>query len=92
MPRVALPDSWPLGNTSGCLYTPYVQNQHYFASFIDIRLYHCFVSFIVDNLFIRRAFQDPARYPRILDNIDLKTLQGRHAYKASTRSALPDSL
>jgi hypothetical protein len=34
MPRVALPDSLQLCRISGCLYTPYVQNQHHFASFI----------------------------------------------------------
>jgi hypothetical protein len=38
------------------------------------------------------TFQDPARYPRILDIVDLRPLRGRHAYKASLRSALPDSL
>jgi hypothetical protein len=65
---------------SGCLYTSYVQDQHYF------------VSFIVDNLFMRHTFQDPAAYPRILDIVDLRPLRGRHAYKASSRSALPDSL
>jgi hypothetical protein len=48
---------------------PYVQDQHYF------------VSFIVDNLFMRRTFQDHAEYPRILDIVDLKPLRGRHTYK-----------
>jgi hypothetical protein len=62
MPRVALPDSLQLCGISGCLYTPYVQDQHYF------------VSFIVDNLFMRRAFQDLVGYPRILDIINLRPL------------------
>jgi hypothetical protein len=34
MPRVAFPDSLQLRKISGCLYTPYVQDQHRFASFI----------------------------------------------------------
>jgi hypothetical protein len=41
---------------------------------------------------MRSAFQDPAGYPRILDIIDLRPLRGRHTYKVSLRSALPDSL
>jgi hypothetical protein len=58
MPRVALLDSSQLCKKSGCLYTPYVQNQHYFFSFI------------VDNLFMRRTFQDFAGYPQTLDAIN----------------------
>jgi hypothetical protein len=46
----------------------------------------------IDDFFIRRTFQDLVGYPRILDVVDLRPLRGRHAYKASTRSALPDSL
>jgi hypothetical protein len=80
MPQVALPDSLQLCKISGCLHTPYIQDQHYS------------VSFIIDNLFMRRTFQDPTGYPRILDIVDVRLLQGRHAYKASSRSALPDSL
>jgi hypothetical protein len=80
MPWMALPSFLQLCRISGCLYTPYVQDQNYF------------VSFIVDNLFMRRTFQDPAGYPRILDIVDLRPLRGRHTYKASLRSALPDSL
>jgi hypothetical protein len=46
-----------------------------------------------EDLFMRCAFQDLAGYPQILDNVDdLRPLRGRHAYKASLRSALPDSL
>jgi hypothetical protein len=41
---------------------------------------------------MRHTFQDPAGYPRILDIVDLRPPRGRHAYKASLRSALPDSL
>jgi hypothetical protein len=47
---------------------------------------------IVDNLCIRRAFQDLAGYPQILGIVDLRPLQGWHDYKASLRLALPDSL
>jgi hypothetical protein len=80
MPRVALLDSLRLCMISGCLYTPYAQDRHYF------------ISFIVDNLFIRRTFQDRVGYPRILDIVDLRPLRGRHAYKTYLRSAQPDSL
>jgi hypothetical protein len=80
MPRVALPDSLQLRGISGCLYTPYVQDQHYF------------VSFIIDDLFTQHTFQDLVGYPRILGIVDLRPLRGRHAYKASLRSAPPDSL
>jgi hypothetical protein len=41
---------------------------------------------------MRRTFQDPAGYPRILDIVDLRPLRGRHAYKTYLRSPLPDSL
>jgi hypothetical protein len=48
------------------------------------------ISTTTEDLFIRRTFQDPNGYPRILGNIDdLRPLRGRHAYKASLRSALP---
>jgi hypothetical protein len=43
------------------------------------------LSFNVDNLFMRRAFQDPAGYPRILDIVDLRPLRGCQADKASLR-------
>jgi hypothetical protein len=38
MPQVALLDSLQLCKISGCLYTPYVQDRRYFASFIVDRL------------------------------------------------------
>jgi hypothetical protein len=41
---------------------------------------------------MRRVFQDLVGYPQILDIVDVRPLRGRHAYKASLRSALPDSL
>jgi hypothetical protein len=47
---------------------------------------------IIDYFFIRRTFQELAGYPQILDIVDLRPLRGRHAYKTSLRSALPDSL
>jgi hypothetical protein len=47
---------------------------------------------IVGNIFMQRTFQDLAVYPRILGIVDLRPLRGRHAYKASLRSALLDSL
>jgi hypothetical protein len=40
MPRVALPDSLQLCKISGCLYTPYVHDQHYFVSFIVVQFNH----------------------------------------------------
>jgi hypothetical protein len=54
--------------------------------------HHNFRYDIIDDFFMRRTFQDLAGYPRILDIVDLRPLRGRHAYKASLRSALPDSL
>jgi hypothetical protein len=54
--------------------------------------HHNFSYNIVDNLFMRHAFQDLAGYPRILGIDDLWPLRGRYVYKASLRSALPDSL
>jgi hypothetical protein len=47
---------------------------------------------VINDFSIRLAFQDLAGYPRILDMFDLRCLRGRHTYKASSRSALPDSL
>jgi hypothetical protein len=32
------------------------------------------LNFIVDNLFMRRSFQDSAEYPQILDIVDLRSL------------------
>jgi hypothetical protein len=40
MPQVALPDTLQLCRISGCLYTPYNQDHHYFASFIIDRFDH----------------------------------------------------
>jgi hypothetical protein len=59
---------------------------------IRSRLNITVLRFIVDNLFMRHTFQDPVGYPRILDIIDLRPLWSRHAYKASSSSALSDSL
>jgi hypothetical protein len=47
---------------------------------------------IIDNIFTQRTFQDLVGYPRILGIVDLRALRGRHAYKASVRSAPPNSL
>jgi hypothetical protein len=44
---------------------------------------------IVDNIVIRHTFKDLVGYPRILE--ELRPLRGWHAYKASLKSALPDS-
>jgi hypothetical protein len=52
MPRVAPQDSLQPCRISGCLYTPYVPDQQILG--------------IINNLFVRRTFQDLARYPRIL--------------------------
>jgi hypothetical protein len=68
MPRVALPESLQLCRISGCLCTPYVQDQHFLtASSLTI-------STTTKDLFMRRAFLDPARYPRILGIVDLRPL------------------
>jgi hypothetical protein len=48
------------------------------------------ISTTTEDLFMWRTFQDLVGYPRILD--ELRPLRGRHAYKASLRSAPPDSL
>jgi hypothetical protein len=51
------------------------------SSAIDCQ--HCNYSHdIIDNLFIRRTFQDLAGYPRMLGIVDLRPLRGRHAYKS----------
>jgi hypothetical protein len=47
---------------------------------------------VIDNLSNKSAIQDLAGYPRILGIVDLRPLCGRLTYKASLRSALPDSL
>jgi hypothetical protein len=54
--------------------------------------HHNFSNDIINALFIQHTFQDLAGYPRILSIVDLRPLLGRHAYEASLRSALPDSL
>jgi hypothetical protein len=87
MPRVALPDSLQLYRISGCLYTPYVEDQHHFVSFIIVHFDH-----YRSPLHRMHLLEDSTRYPRILDIADLRPLRGRHAYDASLRSALPDSL
>jgi hypothetical protein len=81
MPRVALPDSLQPCRISGCLYTPTDQDQE-ISSFVIDYFKHFFVSFIIDNLFMRRTFQDPIGYPQILNIIELRPLRGQHAYKA----------
>jgi hypothetical protein len=74
-----------------------------YAGYLDVSTPHMFkinivlpasslISKTTKDLFVRRAFQEPIGYPRILDIVDLRPLQGRHTYKASRRSALPDSL
>jgi hypothetical protein len=80
------------------------QTLYSYARYLDVSTLHTFkiniispaspsfVSTTTEDLFTRCAFQDPAGYPRILDIVDLRPLRGRHAYKASFRSALPDSL
>jgi hypothetical protein len=86
MPRVALPDSSQSCRIFGCLYTPNVQYQHYFSSFIIDRFVH------YRRLLHATHLSNPASYPQILDIVDLRPLRGRHAYKASLSPALPDSL
>jgi hypothetical protein len=54
--------------------------------------HHNFNYNITNDFFIRRTFQDLAGYPRILGIVGLRPLSGRHAYNASLRLALPNSL
>jgi hypothetical protein len=67
-----------------------------YAGYLGVFTLHTFKinitlpSFMVDNLFMRRTFLNLDGYPRILG--ELRPLRGQHAYKASLRSALPDSL
>jgi hypothetical protein len=64
-----------------------------FLASSSTNLGHCnFSCDIVDDFSMQCAFQDPVGYPWILDIINLRPLYGRHAYKASSRSALLDSL
>jgi hypothetical protein len=62
---------------------------------IHSKIKHYFTSFIVDNPFMRRAFQDPTRYPRILDIVDLRplraTLPASMLRDYSTRASLTPS-
>jgi hypothetical protein len=56
------------------------QTPHSHAGYLDVSTLHTlkdrhyFISFIIDNLFMQRTFQDPVGYPRILDIIDLRPL------------------
>jgi hypothetical protein len=85
MPRVALPDS--------CSHAGYlgVSTLHTFKINIVLPA-SSLISKTIEDLFMRRAFQDPTGYPRILGIVELRPLRDRHAYKASLRSASPDSL
>jgi hypothetical protein len=47
---------------------------------------------VIDDFFIRHIFKDLTGYPQILDIFYLRPLLGQHAYKASLRLALPNSL
>jgi hypothetical protein len=87
---------------SGCLEWLY-QTPCNYAGYLGVSTLHTFkinivlpasslISKTIEDLFTRCALQDPIGYPRILDIIDLRPLRGRHAYKASLRSAPPDSL
>jgi hypothetical protein len=74
MPRVAPPDSLQLCRISGCLYTPYVQNQWIHGFVIDQTRTSQLQYDIIGDFFIRRIFQDLVGYPRILRIIDLRRL------------------
>jgi hypothetical protein len=68
------------------------------AGYLGVSTIHTFKinitspSFIVDNLFMRHTFQDPAGYPWILNIEDLRPPRGQYANKTPLRSALLDSL
>jgi hypothetical protein len=72
MPRVALRDSLRLSKISGCLYTPYVQDKKFLTSSSTNPGHRNFNYDIIDDIFIRRVFQDLAGYPRILNIVDLR--------------------
>jgi hypothetical protein len=52
---------------SGCLYTPYIQDQHYSASSSTDLGHRNFIYDIIDDFFIRHTFQDLVGYLQILD-------------------------
>jgi hypothetical protein len=68
MPRVALPDSLQLCRISQCLYTPYIQDQHYFTSFIVDRFDHH------RRPLHTTRFSNLTGYPQIRDIVDLRPL------------------
>jgi hypothetical protein len=75
MPRVALPDSLQLCRIFGYLYTPNAQDQQIFWLHRQPTLDIANFSYdIINDFFIRRAFRDPAGYPRILGIDDLRPL------------------
>jgi hypothetical protein len=86
MPRVALPRSLQLRRISGCLYTPLTEIN------IFLRLRRLSFRPLQKTSSYDTPFQDSTGYPRILDIVDLRPLRDWHAYKASSRSALTDSL
>jgi hypothetical protein len=77
-----------------CSYARYldVSTQHTFKINMILPASPSLVSTTTEDLFVRRAFQEPIGYPQILDIDNLRPLRGWHAYKASLWSALPDFL
>jgi hypothetical protein len=76
MPQVALPDSVQLCKISRCLYTPYVQDQY------------CFASFIIDFEDYRRPLH--ATCPS--ESFWVSSDTGHHRHEASLRSARQQGL
>jgi hypothetical protein len=68
MPWVALLDSLQLCRISWCLYTPFVQDQHFSTTSSLI------VLTTTKDLFMQCAPQDLAGYPQILDIVDLSPI------------------
>jgi hypothetical protein len=66
---------------SGCLYTPYVQDQQISGFIVNQPQHRNYNNNIVSDFFIRHTFQDLVGYPWILGIVDLRPLRGRHAYK-----------
>jgi hypothetical protein len=83
---------WLCQTLCGCVRYLDVSTLHTFKINIISPASPSFVSTTTKDLFVRRAFREPIGYPQILDIYDLMPLRGRHAYKASLRSALPDFL
>jgi hypothetical protein len=76
MPRVALPDSLQPCSISECLYTSYVQDQHYFTSFINDHFDH--YRRLLHSTHLLRSYWVPSdtRHHRLEASLRSARLQG----------------